>query len=92
MFLGFWDIGSIWLLCCWDDFLLDFRLILIDFLIENQQIVNKKSIKKPIDDQMAVGMDVGWLLGRFWEDFGCQVGAKILKKSILKLSRNELKN
>ena len=31
-------------------------------------------------------------LALFWEGFGWQVGPKILKKSILKLSRNQLKN
>ena len=44
--------------------------------------INKKSIKKPIKVKMQVGMDFGWLLDRFWMDFGRALGAKLGPKSI----------
>ena len=44
----------------------------------------KKSIKKVIDDKMDVGLDFGWLLDRFWEVFGGQVGTKIHQKTMKK--------
>ena len=34
------------------------------------------------DLQMQVGMEFGWLLDRFWVDFGSQVGAKLAPKSV----------
>ena len=43
--------------------------------------INKKSIKKPIKVKMQVGMDFGWLLDRFWMDFGRVLGAKLDQKS-----------
>ena len=39
--------------------------------------INKKTIKKVIDDKMEVGMDVGRLLDRFWIDFGPILGGKL---------------
>ena len=36
-----------------------------------------KSIKKVIDDNMDVGMDVGRLLDRFFVDFGSVLGGKL---------------
>ena len=44
--------------------------------------INKKSIKKPIKVKMQVGMDFGWLLDRFWMDFGRVLEAKLDLKSI----------
>ena len=34
-------------------------------------------MKKVIDDRMDVGMDVGWLLGRFLVDFEAKLGGKL---------------
>ena len=44
--------------------------------------ITKKSIKKVVDDKMDVGLDFGWLLDRFWIDFGRVLGAKLVPKSI----------
>ena len=34
-------------------------------------------MKKVIDDKMDVGMDFGWLLDRFFIDFGTILGGKL---------------
>ena len=51
------------------------------FLVEFSLIwgsgINKKSMKKVIDDKMDVGMDFGWLLDRFLVDFGTILGGKL---------------
>ena len=40
---------------------------------------------------MPLGTHLGSILGGFWVGFGCQDGPKILKKSILDLSKNYIK-
>ena len=43
-----------------------------------EEKINKKSIeKKTIKVKMHVGMDFGWLLGRFLVDFGAKLGGKL---------------
>ena len=66
-----------WLLCCWDDVLIDFLLVCDTFLLENRSKINQKSIRKAIENKMEVGMDFGWLLDRFLMDFGPKLGVKL---------------
>ena len=40
---------------------------------------------------MQVGMDFGWLLDRFWMDFGRVLGAKLGPKSIKNLYKIDMK-
>ena len=37
----------------------------------------KNLIKKVIDDKMDVGLDLRWLLGRFFVDLGTNLGGKL---------------
>ena len=43
--------------------------------------INEKSVKTLIKVKMQVGLDFGWLLDRFWMDFGRVLGAKLGQKS-----------
>ena len=72
---------NFWLLCCWDDVLIDFCLIFDGFRGRNPSKIGKKSIKKAIKNKMQVGIDFGWLLERFWAQVGGQNGAKLAPKS-----------
>ena len=47
-------------------------------------------MKKCIDDKMDVGMDFGWLLDRFWMDFGRVWEAKLDLKSIENLYKIDM--
>ena len=44
--------------------------------------INKNQVKKQIKVKMQVGLDFGWLLDRFWKDFGRVLGAKLGLKPI----------
>ena len=63
----------------------------MDLGVENQWKINKKSIKKTIDDKMDVGLDFWWLLDRFWLDFGRVCEAKLDQKSIKNLYKIDMK-
>ena len=41
-----------------------------------------KSVQKRIKNDIRFGMDFEWLLDRLWLDFGGQVGAKLVLKSV----------
>ena len=46
--LHFWHFFDFWLLCCWDDLLIDFWSNFVDFGVENRPKIDPKSIEKLI--------------------------------------------
>ena len=58
--------------------------------IKKSRKINKKSIKKMMDDKMYVGLDFRGLLGAFWKDFGRVWEAKLDQKSIKNRSKIDM--
>ena len=52
----------------------------------------KKSIQKAIKNKIQFGIDFGWLLDRFWYDFGCQVEAKLAPSWVQKSVQEEFES
>ena len=56
---------------------IDFLLQHYDLGAENQTKIDQNSIKKAIKNKMRFWIDFGWLLDRFWSDFGPKLGGKL---------------
>ena len=63
----------------------------LDLWVENPPKIDQESIQKSIEKKMQVGMRFGWLLGRFWVDFGPKSGAKFAPKSKKRGFQDEIK-
>ena len=80
---------------CWSSF----GWFLVDLEVENLLKIYENSIQKAIEYKIQVGMDFGWLLARFWDDFRAKLGSKLglklawkgLKNDVTKWSKNESK-
>ena len=62
----------------------------MDLGVENGAKIDQQSIENEIKNKMQVGMDFGWLLDRFWIDFGPKLGSKLGLKSASKGLKNDV--
>ena len=77
---------NFWLLCCWDDLLIDFWSIFDWFGGRKSTNKTKSKIDQKNDQKQNAIWDGFWralgaILGRFWAQVGGQVGAKMAPKS-----------
>ena len=57
--------------------MIEFCLIFGRFRDLKSKKIDQKSIKKAIKNKMRFWIDFGWLLDRFWSDFGPKLGGKM---------------
>ena len=82
---GFLSFFTFWLLGCWNDFMVDFWLILDGFWdrksIKDRSKIDQKSNQKSDAILDRFWMALGSIFDRFWAQVGGQVGAKLAPKS-----------